>query len=483
MQVATSASQSRMPGQRAEEDSSARAGVPYLRNAGDLTGHGDRALRAVAADLIEHALLAADPYRAIRALLHREGNRLTVGDDLVLDLERFEHIYILGAGKASRPIAEALEEVLGDRISDGLFVLKHGDRAGLRHARVLYGAHPVPDEQGLAGAASMMALAARVTPRDLVCAGISGGSSALLPLPVAGVSFADKQRVNRLLLHSGADITEINAVRKHLSRIKGGRLAQAILPATLINLTVSDVVGDPLDYITDPTVPDTSTFADACQVLDRYELWEAFPPAVCAHLRRGDPADETPKDFGVAPLHTFVAVDTASAALGAAARARALGYQPLVLTTMLKGEAKDSGAFLAAIANEIVRFGRPVPPPCAVIAAGENTVTISGQYGRGGPSQTFALAAALDIAGLEHVVIAALDTDGTDGPTELAGGMVDGATAATARRLGHDPFAAVRRFDSSPVLEDLGDAIITGPTGTNVNDLKLLLVGGRQTDA
>ena len=354
---------------------STRAKV-HLRNRDILTSHGNIALRKAAVEIIEYALQAANPYPAVRRLVQPctcrtgqvlDGHLLSVGD-LVFDLKLYERIFAMGAGKASLPIAQALEDILGDRISDGLFVLKHGSLADLNRTEVIYAAHPVPDENGHRGAQAMMEMAEGFAKNDLVFAGISGGSSALLPLPVDGVSLADKQRVNQVLLHCGADIIEINAVRKHLSRIKGGWLAKAILPATLVNLTVSDVVGDPLDYITGPTVADTSTFDDARGVLDRYELWEALPESAADYLRSGGEAQETPKDFGDAPIYTFLIVDSAAACLGAAERAAELGYKPMILTTMLKGEAREAGTFFAAIANEIVRFGRPMSAPCAIVS-------------------------------------------------------------------------------------------------------------------
>jgi glycerate-2-kinase len=458
---------------------STRAKV-HLRNRDILTSHGNIALRKAAVEIIEYALQAASPYPAVRRLVQLDGHLLSVGD-LVFDLKRYERIFVMGAGKASLPIAQALEDILGDRISDGLFVLKHGSRADLNRTKVIYAAHPVPDENGHKGAQAMMEMAEGFAKNDLVFAGISGGSSALLPLPVEGVSLADKQKVNQVLLHCGADIIEINAVRKHLSRIKGGWLAKAILPATLVNLTVSDVVGDPLDYITGPTVPDTSTFDDARGVLDRYKLWEAFPESAADYLRSGGEAQETPKDFRDAPIYTFLIVDSTAACLGAAERAAELGYKPMILTTMLKGEARDAGTFFAAIANEIVRFGRPTSAPCAIVAGGENTVTVTEKHGRygkgGGPNQEFALSACLDLVGLENVVLVAIDTDGTDGPTDLAGGIVDGSTLPAAQAKEIDVFRALHDHDASRVLQELGDAMVTGHTGTNVNDLRLLLVG------
>ena len=449
--------------------------MPYIQNAHALTDHGESSLRRTALDIIEHALSASDPYRAAMSLIHLEGDTLTIGD-LALDLRRFERVLVIGAGKATAPVAQALEDILGERISGGLVVLKHGCPANLTRIQVLHGAHPVPDAGGHAGAQQLYELAGTCSERDLVLAAITGGSSALLPLPVEGVSLADKQRVNELLLLSGADITQINAVRKHLSRIKGGWLAQRILPATLVNLTVSDVNGDPLDYITDNTVADTATFDDARAVLDQFDLWQEFPPAAAAYLRQGGVAQETPKSFAGQPLHTFILVRSAAACHAAAARCRELGFASMLLTTTLKGEARDSGGFFAAIGREIAASGHPLQPPCTIIAGGENTVTIrGGKRGLGGPNQEFALSAAREIAGLPGTLVASVDTDGTDGPTHLAGGLVDGGTQAAAEALGINLDFCLRDHDTLGALERLGDGVLTGHTGTNINDLKLLL--------
>jgi glycerate-2-kinase len=293
------------------------------------------------------------------------------------------------------------------------------------------------------------------------------------------VTLEDIQEVNRVLLHSGADIVQINTVRKHLSQIKGGWLAKKIFPATLINLTVSDVVGDPLDYITGPTVPDTSTFSDARKVLDDFALWDTFPPSACEYLRNGGPEQETPKSFHHAPNYDYIVVRSAAAAEAAAERATSLGFTTMILTTMLKGEAKDAGMLFASIAKEIIAFGRPLEPPCVIIASGENTVTIDGECGVGGPNQEFAAAACLDIAGMENIVIVSIDTDGSDGPTKFAGGIVDGTTLGSVQRKGLNVQRALRCHDVTPLLDQLNAGIITGPTHTNVNDLKLLLVGDR----
>ena len=447
----------------------------YIKNWETLTHHGNTALREDVVDILDHGLIAADPHRATLELVSLANDQLRVGD-LKLDLRTYQRIFVFGAGKATLPIAQALEEILGNRITGGLLVLKKGNTADLKHIEVVYGAHPVPDEEGHRGAQLMYQMAGDCTEKDLVLAVITGGSSALLPLPADGISLDDKKKVNQLLLFSGADIKQINTVRKHLSRIKGGWLAKRILPATLINLTVSDVIGDPLDYITGPSVADTSTFDDARRVMDEYELWDKFPPSAAKYLREGGQGQETPKNFEGLPLHSYIVVESAAACLGAVERAQTLGYHPMILSTFLKGEAKDAGMFFASIANEITLYDRPSAKPCVIIAGGENTVTIQGEYGSGGPNQEFALAAGLEIDGLENVVIASIDTDGTDGPTDLTGGIVDGSTLTTAKSLGLDLPKAIHKHNATPILEQLGDAVFTGQTGTNINDLKLLVV-------
>jgi hydroxypyruvate reductase/glycerate 2-kinase len=428
-------------------------------------------------DIIDHALQSADPYAAVNRWVKLKADVLSIGD-LSFNLKDFERIFVIGAGKASRGIAQALDEILGDRITDGCFVLKHGDEGSLDHLRVIYAAHPIPDGNSQLGASALMELAKGCTQRDLVIAGISGGSSALLALPVPGVSLDDLKAVNRTLLLCGADIFQINSVRKHLSRIKGGWLAKAILPATLINLTVSDVVGDVLDYISGPTVPDSSTFNDARNVLDEYRLWDELPEPVAEYIRQGGRSNETPKSFEGLPLHTFVIVPGDAACTGAYQRAVELGFNTVILTSMLEGEAKVAGAFFAAIAKEIRQFGRPLEAPCAIIAGGENVVSMpAGNFGQGGPNQEFALSASIKIADLKNIVILSVDTDGSDGPTPTAGALVDGGSLSRAVTRGFSPGQALVDHDTANLIHQIGDDIVTGPTGTNVNDLKVLLVG------
>ena len=446
----------------------------YIQNKDELGSHGFSRGRAAVVDIIEHALEAVDPYRATRELVHLDRDTLTIGD-LTFNLSQRRNLYLLGMGKATFPIARALEEILGDRITEGLIILKEGQKHNLERVRIREASHPLPDRRGFEAAREVKAIAEKAQEGDMVLCAITGGSSALAPLPVAGITLEQKRDVHRLLLHCGATIREINAVRKHLSDIKGGRLALSVFPAELINLTVSDVTDDPLDYITGPTVPDTSTFADAIQVLEKYDLLDEVPAPALDYLQKATPEMENPKDFGSMPSHTFILVKSGAVCEAASNRARELGFTPMILSLTLEGESSEAGAAFARLSAEIQDSGRPLSPPCAVIAGGETTVTIHGPCGEGGPNQEFALTAALQLVN-ERAVIAGIDTDGTDGPTDIAGGIVDAFTAERANAKQLDIPASLSRHDSSAVLRELGDAIITGHTGTNVNDLKVLLV-------
>jgi glycerate-2-kinase len=365
-------------------------------------------------------------------------------------------------------------------------ICKYGQPGTLRRVAMLLAAHPIPDEASLEGARQSLALAQRIGPGDIVLCCYTGGSSALLSHPLEEISFEEKRAVNRLLLSCGATIIETNVVRKHLSRVKGGRLAAAIHPgATLINLTVSDVIGDALDYITDPTVPDTSTFYDARATLSRYDLWDRVPGSVAKFLETAGPDQETPKaaDFQNRPLFSHILVNGDAACLGAAEAARKLGLETMILSTQLEGDSAELGRHFAAIARGIIQEGRPLKRPCAIIGGGETTVKVEEEFGLGGPNQEFALAAAFGIAGFDQTLVAGIDSDGTDGPTDLAGALVDGLTVSRARDAGIDLLASLKRHDVSRTLRSLGDAIETGATGTNVSDVKIVVVGmQRQED-
>lgn len=435
--------------------------------------------RQIAAQILQAALAAVDPASAIKRHVARHGDTLQVGDRQY-DLRHYRRILVVGAGKASGAMAQAVEEILGDRISAGWVNVKDGYTAPTRRIHLHEASHPVPDERGLGGAQEIVRLTREAEEDDLLLCLISGGGSALMTLPVEGVSLADMQALTADLLRSGATINEMNAVRKHLSQIAGGNLARVAHPATVVSLLVSDVVGSPLDVIASgPTVPDTSTFADAYGVLVKYDLVGKVPAVLTAYLQRGMAGDipETPKadDVAFARTYNLVVADNAIAAEAAIARAQALGLHTLLLSTYVEGEAREVGKVLASIGKEIVHAGRPVARPACVVAGGETTVTIHGR-GRGGRNQELALSAAQQIAGLNEVMVVALATDGTDGPTDAAGAIAEGDTVQRAAMQGLDAAEFLAQNDSYHFFQALGDLLLTGPTNTNVNDLTLILV-------
>jgi hydroxypyruvate reductase len=425
--------------------------------------------RAAARAVFDSALGAGD----VRPLVLRALPRV--------ELPRRGRVIVVGAGKAGAAMAAAVEEALGPRVDEGVVAVKDQHLAPTRRVRLIEAGHPVPDERGAAAAREIVAAAERADADDLVLVLISGGASALLPAPAPPITLADKQVVTRLLLAAGANINQLNAVRKHLSLLKGGQLARAAAPARVHALLLSDVIGDPLDVIgSGPTAPDVSTFADARAVLDTFGIADRAPASAVARLARGVRGDvaETPKpdDPLFHRVENAVIGNNALVVEAAAARAAQLGYTPHVLTRALEGEARAVATEWAEFARRIQSRRGPVAPPACVIAGGETTVTVGGA-GRGGRCQEFALAAALEIDGLDDVVVLAAGTDGTDGPTHAAGAVVDGGSAARARERGQDPRRRLDANDSHPVLAEAGDLIVTGPTNTNLLDLYLLMVG------
>jgi glycerate 2-kinase len=432
-----------------------------------------------ATSIFRAALKAADPVEAVLRNVSVEAGVLTAGRNRYR-LDAYQRIHVIGAGKASAAMALALEKLLGRRITGGLVNVKYGHLARLKRIELNECGHPLPDEHGVDGARRIARIAGEAGADDLIVCVISGGGSALLPLPAAPVTLAEKQAATKLLLDCGASIHEINAVRKHISAIKGGQLARMAYPATVLALLLSDVIGDDLDVIASgPTAPDSSTYAAARAVLDKYGVYVRLAASVRERLEGGlrGEVEETPK-AGAAPLSRTrnVIVGSNQLAVDAAAhKARELGYRPLVLSTFIEGETKDVARMHAAIAREILASGRPVKPPCCLISGGETTVTIRGK-GLGGRNQEFALAAALDIAGLKNVVVLSGGTDGTDGPTDAAGAIADGATVAKAAKLGLDAKDFLARNDSYRFFDPLGGLLKTGPTNTNVMDVRLVLI-------
>ncbi|MHB1006225.1 MAG: glycerate kinase type-2 family protein [Chloroflexota bacterium] len=437
-------------------------------------GHDASGNRAKAMQVLAQALCAVDPAEAVRRRLRLDGQTLFIGDE-ACDLNRYREIYVVGGGKASVAMARAVEEILGDRITNGIVNTKYGYTAPLRRIAVNEAGHPVPDENGLEGGRRMLELAERAGDDALVICLISGGGSALLVSPVEGITLADKQQLTQALLGCGATINEINSLRKHLSRMKGGNLVRIAYPARVVSLILSDVVGNPLDVIASgPTVPDTSTYAEAYDVLQRYGIVEQVPAAILAHLRRGLAGElqDTPKpgDPMFANVQNLLVASNEIAAEAAVSEARALGFNTLFLTNFIEGEAREVAKVMAALAREIDRSGRPVARPACIVSGGETTVTIRGK-GKGGRNQELSLAAALKVAGISDMAVISLATDGSDGPTDASGAVADGETAARAKAAGLDPWAYLAANDSYNFFARLDDLLITGPTNTNVNDL------------
>lgn len=412
-------------------------------------------LRQDALTIINQAIEAVLPETAVQKQLQ------------ALDLP--EQITLVAIGKAAWRMANAAQVELGPRLKQGLVITKYGHSLGDLPGLSIYEAgHPVPDENGLTATRQALAMVENLTGHDTVLFLVSGGGSALFEAPVAGVSLEDLAGVNQQLLKSGANIIEINTVRKHLSTVKGGQFARRVAPARVISLVLSDVLGDRLDSIASgPAYPDPTTSAQAREIVQKYGL--DLPDNVLKAL-----ANETPDALD--NVETYIVGSVSVVCEAAQQAAHGLGYNSLILTTTLDGEAREAGRFLAAIAREILASHRPVPQPGAVILGGETVVTVKGQ-GQGGRNQELALAAALEIAGLERVAIGSVGTDGTDGPTDAAGGLVDGRTVERIQANGVDPRQALDHNDAYHALAAGGDLLKTGPTGTNVNDVALVLVG------
>jgi hydroxypyruvate reductase len=414
--------------------------------------------RALLRSLFQAAVDAADPAKLVPRHLPGRPRGRTI---------------VVGAGKASAAMARAFEQHW-DGPLDGLVVTRYGHGVSCQRIEIVEAAHPVPDAKGAAGAARMLELMNGLGAEDLVVALVSGGASALLVAPAAGLELADKQSVTKQLLASGADITEMNCVRKHLSAIKGGRLAAAASPARVVTLLISDVPGDDPGVIgSGPTVPDPTTIADARAILDRYGI--QLPAAVRAHLERG--ADESPKpgDPRFSGNEAIMIATPQRSLEAAAAVAKAAGVTPVILGDSIEGESKDVARVMAGIVRQVKRHGQPATAPCALISGGETTVTVRGK-GRGGRNVEFLLALAVALRGLDGVHAVAGDTDGVDGQEEIAGGFVDPTTWQRARDKGLDPIGRLADNDGHSFFEALGDQLITGPTLTNVNDFRAILV-------
>ncbi|MDH5794276.1 MAG: glycerate kinase [Candidatus Bathyarchaeota archaeon] len=453
-----------------------------IKNKEELIRNGETKLnqkaRALALRSLESALNAVDPKQIIKSRLLLKNSTLHV-DGYSIDLKKFMNIYVIGGGKASGSMAEALEQVLGNSITNGLVNVPRSSKNKTAIIKLHEASHPIPDEAGVEGTRRMLKIAEQAKEDDLIICLISGGGSSLMPLPHGKISIADKKKITNALLKCGATINEINTIRKHISDFKGGWLAKKAYPATILNLILSDVVGDPLDFIASgPTVPDSTTFSDAIKVLKKYRLWSKAPASIRKVLSDGEKGliPETPKanDEAFKRVHNVVVGNNRLASLTAQKYLKSEGLNTLLLTSTLEGEARHVGIMLASIVHEVSVSGNPVPKPAGIIAGGETTVTVTGK-GLGGRNQEIALAAAQKLNDMNGVVVASLSTDGVDGPTDAAGAIADGKTLVRAAKMGLTPEEYLAENDSYHFFSKLGDLIFTGPTGTNVNDVSVIV--------
>lgn len=430
------------------------------------------------------AIAAVNPATAVETHLARNNEilQLRAGGRVYKEyrLGDFSRVIVVGAGKATAPMARAVEALLGDRIDAGLICVKYGYTDRLDRVTTIEAAHPVPDSSGVEGARKIVELLNGAGEGDLVISLISGGGSALLPLPPDPISLEDKRETTALLLKCGASIHEINTVRKHLSLVKGGNMAKAAGRATVINLMISDVVGDNMDVIASgPFVPDRSTFRDAGEILDKYGLSEKVPSPVAGRISAGARGDieenPGPGDPVFAKVTNLIVASNIMALQAARDEAVSRGYNSVILSSMIEGDTGDAAAWHARIAREILASSNPVPAPACVISGGETTVVVTGD-GLGGRNMEYAMLAAVQIEGLSRVTMASIGTDGSDGPTDAAGALADGLTLKESRERRMDIRQYINNNDSYHFHEKLGTLIKTGPTNTNTMDVRILLV-------
>ena len=441
-------------------------------------------MKRISKAIFSKAISAVDPSKRLKEMIQIDEDRLLIrmgeGSEKIFDLNTFHRIFLIGTGKASASMAQAIEDIFGDRITKGLITTKYSHILPLHKTEIIEAGHPLPDQKGFDGAKKIQGILKESGPKDLVLFLLSGGGSALLPLPAEGIGLEEKQEVTQLLLNCGADIQEINTIRKHISQVKGGWLARWAYPSTVIGFILSDVVGDAFDVIgSGPTVPDNSRFEEAWKILEKYDLLKEIPSSIQKHLLLGKEGkvEETPKPGDVAfeKVNNYLIGSNIFALRAAAEEAISFGFNTLILSSSIVGETRETARFHSAIAKEILSSGNPLPRPACIISGGETTVSLKGR-GLGGRNQEFALTGALEINGLEKVVLLSGGTDGTDGPTDASGAIADFTTIQRARSMGLDPEVYFEDNNAYPFFQRLGDLLITGPTHTNVMDVRILLV-------
>ncbi|MBN2039047.1 MAG: glycerate kinase [Spirochaetes bacterium] len=434
--------------------------------------------------IYSRAISSVSPVSAVRNYLRLENGRLLAGNSIdsakEFDLIKYNKIIVVGAGKATAGMAKAVEEILGPWISEGLIIVKYGYTEELDFIKTLEASHPVPDENGIEGARKIRELLLSADENDLVISLISGGGSSLMPLPPENIPLEDKKKATDLLLKCGAGIHEINAVRKHISLVKGGNLARAAYPATVINLMISDVVGDNMDVIASgPFVPDNSTFEDAGKIIAKYKLQNSIPSGISDYINlgAGEKIDDNPKhgDVIFGRVVNYIIASNMIALSSAKEEGENSGYNTIILSSLFQGETENLARMHSEIAKEAVLSSNPASAPLCLLSGGETTVRVRGN-GMGGRNMEFTMHAALHINGYKNILIASVGTDGTDGPTDAAGAFADGTTVLRAEKKGISITDYIENNDSYNFFKQLGDLIITGPTNTNVMDIRIILI-------
>lgn len=459
-----------------------------IKNYDALTSHGDIESRKIVLDITEKTLQKLDSYHRIKCIMHVEGNILHIGEKC-WDLSKKRNIYLIGAGKACNHMAKAVDEILGDKLTKGIAIVKIAEESDhFNNTDVYVGGHPLPNQAGYEACLKILDLVDQAGPDDLFIVVISGGSSALMSCPIEGITLEDEIKTTDIMLKSGAGIYEINAIRRHISAMNGGMLAKRIQDtgAELIGFGISDAVGNPATgnigipyekYASTPMGPDKTTLEDARRVIRDYNVQDRLPKNVVDYLMTVGPEGETPKSF---PDNTYFLLNTLpDSCIYAKEIAEEMGIPAMILTSFLEGESKDAGSFFASIAREAQAYGNPVKPPCVILSSGETTTQIldnSTITGHGGPGQELTLCFSLLASKTKGACMLSIDSEGTDGTTPVAGGICDSTSYQTALEKGIDIHEALRGHACYEALSEMGDAVFTGNTGTNLCDFNVLYI-------
>ena len=447
----------------------------YVKNYSSLTKTGYVYGRKVLLDLLNQGLDNVDPYSITKQNINLKNDLLTIFGK-TFDLTNFNNIYVIGAGKATINIAKALDKILDNRVKDGIIIVKYGQFTKLNNIKVFEADHPVPNQSGFDSTVKIVNLLKKTRKDDLLICIFTGGCSSLMTYPYEHIGLKDKQQITKILLNSGAEIFEINTIRKHISMVKGGKLLSLFNGDVIINLTISDIIGNDFSYCTGPTVIDKSTFDDVDSILNKYDLLSKIPISIKKHLNNRLPEHETVKSTNIS-VNSFLLLDNKQLCENINLICKSNGLNSLILSSEIDGETKDLVKPLYGIIKNIIHYDEPIKKPCVIISGGESTVSLDKKHGLGGPNQEFAVSFALNMNKNDKIALLSVGSDGTDGPTNIAGGLVDHFTVDKALKLKVNIPKELINHNSSNILSVLKDEVITGHTNNNVMDLRLFYIG------